>query len=75
VKYWSFHEGQPLLFTHPSTVEAEAAFGKTKGLRLVFMETLKMEMFSMRKEALKILMAFLPAFLWIAAAPPKAGAG
>jgi len=32
-------------------------------------------MFSMRKEALKILMAFLPAFLWIAVAPPKAGAG
>jgi len=39
------------------------------------METLRMEMFNMRKEALKILMAFLPAFLWIAAAPPKAGAG
>ena len=31
-------------------------------------------MFSMRKDALKILMAILPAFLWIAA-PPKAGAG
>jgi hypothetical protein len=39
------------------------------------METLWMEMFSMRKDALKILMAILPAFLWIAAAPPKAGAG
>lgn len=32
-------------------------------------------MFSMRKDALKILMAILSAFLWIAAAPPKAGAG
>jgi hypothetical protein len=49
---------------------------KTKGFVLVFFtETLRMEMFSMRKDALKILMAILPAFLWIAAAPPKAGAG
>jgi hypothetical protein len=48
---------------------------KLKDLSQLFTETLRMEMFSMRKDALKILMAILPAFLWIAAAPPKAGAG
>ncbi|MGH9676575.1 MAG: hypothetical protein ACRD36_05690, partial [Candidatus Acidiferrum sp.] len=29
----------------------------------------------MRKNALRILLAFLPAFVWIAAAPPRCGAG
>jgi hypothetical protein len=29
----------------------------------------------MRKEAIRLLFAALPAFLWIAAAPPRCGAG
>jgi hypothetical protein len=29
----------------------------------------------MRKEALRLALAILPAFLWIAAAPPRCGAG
>jgi hypothetical protein len=41
VKNWSFHDGQPLLCTHPSTVGAEAAFGKTKGFVLAFHGNIK----------------------------------
>jgi hypothetical protein len=29
----------------------------------------------MRKEALRLVIAALPAFFWIAAAPPRCGAG
>lgn len=60
----------------PFNCGSRASLWQNQRIKLsFFMETLRMEMFSMRKEALKILMAFLPAFLWIAAAPPKAGAG